>query len=520
MRLRKLFKPIGLGGASALIAFTSFLSYAVGLVRDRTIAVHFGTTAATDTYNASFLIPDVLFNLFIAGALVAAFMPIFSEYLYKNKKEAFVIANTMLSGASLLIAFLIVIAFIFMEQIIPGIFPGVGLAEQKDIIFMTKLMLPSAFIFAISNTLGNILMTYRHFLSFALSPVLYNLGIILGILLLNDSLGIYSAAIGVLIGASLHLTVRLIDVFYTGFKYKPELKIKHPGFKKIIKLMIPKSLSLIAWQVNLYIFAVVGMRMAEGGLASFNFARNIQSFAVSLFGIAFATAVFPSLNAAISQNNRPLFTKNIQSTIQRILFFTVPAAVGIILLAEPITNIILGGGEFGKKSLEMTSIILLFFAISIPFESLSHLFARSFYAMRNTVTPMLINIFSLTVIALITIFVAPNFGIKWFSIGFTIGFVIYNVLFVSLLSRHLKGFLFPEFFKSLFKTALSATIMGVVVYFSKDLDIHINLPEKLFQASRIAMGGASYLIVAYILKSPELNSVQFLLKKLLKKGNA
>jgi putative peptidoglycan lipid II flippase len=517
MCLKKIFKPMGLGGASALIAFASFLSYAVGLLRDRTIAVHFGTTTATDTYNASFLIPDILFNLFIAGALVAAFMPIFSEYLEKNRKEAFALANTMISGASLLIAFLAVVAFIFMESIIPAMFPSVDPEGQMNIIYMTRLMLPSAFLFAISNTLGNILMTYRHFFSFAISPVLYNLGIILGIVFLNGKFGIHSAAIGVLIGASFHLLIRLVDIFYTGYKYKPQLKIKHPGFKKIIKLMIPKSISLIAWQLNLYIFAVVGMRMMEGGLAAFNFARNIQSFAVSLFGIAFATAVFPSLNSAISKGDKASFTKNIQTTLHRILFFTIPAMVGLMLLAESVTDLILGGGAFGEESIKLTSIILFFFALSIPLESLNHLFARSFYAMKNTMTPMLINIFSLTVVALITIFVAPVFGIEWFSIGFTVGFVLYNILFITLLKRHLQEFDFKKLFKSLTKTLISTAVMGVIVYISQDLEGIINVPEKAFHVSRIALGGITYLSTAYLLKSPEVHSIQFLLKRLIKR---
>jgi putative peptidoglycan lipid II flippase len=516
MNFKKIFRPIGLGGASALIAVASLLSYAVGLVRDRTIAVHFGTTTATDTYNASFLIPDMLFNLFIAGALTAAFMPIFSEYIHKDKKEAESLANTMLSGASILIAVLSVIAFIFMDNIIPAAFPAVALEGQADIIFMTRLMLPSAFLFAISNTLGNILMTYRHFFSFAISPVLYNLGIITGVVFMNDKFGIYSAAIGVLIGASLHLIIRLIDLFTTKYRYKPELKVKHPGFKKIIKLMIPRSIGLIAWQINLYIFAIVGMRMVEGGLAAFNFARNIQSFAVSLFGIAFATAVFPNLNAAISKNDKEAFTTNIQKTMHRILFFTIPAAVGIVMLAKPITDLILGGGEFGEESLEMTSIILLFFALSIPFESLTHLFARSYYAMKNTITPMIINVLSLGIIASVTIFLAPKLGIQWFSIGFTIGFAIYTLLFILLLSRHFKNFKFKQLASSLSKILIASVLMGATLYYSEN--IGLNLPDKLVHVLRIALGGGVYLLAAYALKSPELSSVNYILKKCIRKS--
>lgn len=509
---------MGLGAASALISITTLLSYVAGLIRDRTIAVHFGTTSATDAYNASFLIPDTLFNLFIAGALVAAFMPVFSEYLHKNKEEAFSIANTVLTGASILIAVLMAISFIFMDKIVPFVFPSVDPANQKDIIFMTRLMLPASFIFAISNTIGNVVMTYRHFLSFGVSPILYNLGIVCGILFFNKTLGIYSAAAGVLIGATLHMLVRIIDTFYTEYRYKPELKLRHPGFKRIVKLMIPRSMSLLFWQINLYIFAVVGMKMVEGGLAAFNFARNIQSVAVSIFGVAFATAVFPALNSDINTEDKVSFTKNVQKTVQRILFFTIPSMIGLALLAKPITALILGGGEFDENSLNLTSKILVFFAISIPFESLTQIFSRAYYAMKDTLTPMLMNIFSFTIIALVTIFVAPKLGVGWFSIGYTIGFAAYDILFLMGLKRHFKEFDTKGFFKSLLKIFTAAAFMGLIIYFSKDINLYIGLPEKIMYVIRIAVGASMYFMIAYLIKSPELSSTGIIFKKLFKRN--
>ncbi|MBI4975150.1 hypothetical protein HZC20_00585 [Candidatus Peregrinibacteria bacterium] len=272
-----IFKPVKIRGATILITATTILSNLIGLARDKVIALHFGTSATTDIYNASFLIPDTLFNLFIAGALAAAFMPVFSKYLQEDQKEAMKIANIMATVTSLAILVLSILAFIFMKNIIAISFPNVSVDTQKSIVDMTKLMLPSAIIFAISGILGNILMSYKHFTSYSISPLLYNLGIILGILFLNKSTGIYSAAIGVLIGAILHCLVRILDVIKTPYSYKTTFEIFHPGFKKIIKLMIPRSLTLVVWQINLYIFAVVRMSMITGGLAAFYFARNIQS---------------------------------------------------------------------------------------------------------------------------------------------------------------------------------------------------------------------------------------------------
>lgn len=513
---KKIFKPIQIGSATALLAVTSFLSYAIGLLRDKIIAFKFGASAATDAYSASFIIPDMLFNLFIAGALVAAFLPVFSEHLTKDKKKAQEIANTVLTGGVILISSLAILAFIFMPQIVPFLFGNSDIELQESIIKMTRLMLPSAILFAISNTLGNILMSYKHFIAYSLSPILYNLGIILGITFLSDSMGIYSAATGVLIGASLHAAIRIIDITTTEYNYKPQLKIKDPAFKKIIKLMLPKTASLIAWQINLYIFTAVGLRILEGSVAAFNFARNIQSFAVSLFGIAFATAVFPYLTTTFSEENYIEYTGHIQKTIQRILFFTIPATVGVMVLAEPLVNLILGGGAFNENSAQITALILFYFGLSIPFESLVHILARAFYARQNTLTPMIINISTMVVIALITLFVAPIYGVQWFSIGFSIGFAFQVVLLSFILRKKLEQFNIKSLSKSVLKTIISSSIMLLVLLLLKPL--HETISSKLATVIQIVVGAGSYFVSAMILKSSEISSISYIFNRIFKKN--
>lgn len=493
-----------------IVSITSFLSYALGLLRDKIIAFHFGTTDATDAYNASFLVPDIIFNFFIASALSAAFLPIFSEYLVKDKKEAEKIANTMLTGASILITALAAIAFIFMPQITSSLFHSAQSGIQSDIINMTRIMLASAILFAISNTLGNILMSYKQFASYALSPVLYNLGIILGVIFLHDQMGIYAAAVGVVGGAVLHCLIRVVDIFTTDYRYKPELDTKNPNVRKIIKLMIPKSISLISWQFNLVLFSVVGITLVEGGFSAFNYARNLQSFAVNLFGAALATAAFPYLTSALGKNNKAEYCDQVQKTIERILFFTIPAAVGMGMLAKPLVDLILGGGAFTEKSSEMTAMLLIFFAISIPFESLSHILSRAFYALKNTLTPTKINVSSMAIIAFFTFFIAPKYGISWFSIGFTIGFVFYVVVMVFALRKELKDFKLKEFIRSLTKTLLASGAMAIVLFLSPGLEAYV--PEKLSHIIRIAIGASTFFIAAHMLKSPELLSMKAYLK--------
>lgn len=505
------FKATTAAKATVLVSFAAFLSYLIGLVRDRIIAVNFGASDLTDVYNISFLIPDFLFNFFIAGALAASFLPVFSDYLHKDKKEAFQIANTILTGATLLITILAIVSYVFMQQIISTIFPEAAPAMRTDIIGMTRIMLLSGIFFTISNTLGNLLMSYKHFFSYSLAPIFYNLGIIGGIIFLEGKFGIYSAAVGVVIGAGLHMLIRLIDTAKTEYRYRPQLDIKHPGFKKIIRLMIPKSLSLIAWQLNLFVFAKVAINMVEGGWSAFNYARNIQSFAVSLFGIAFATAIFPYLTDTANINDDISYTKHIQKTFQKILFFTIPAAAGLIVLTQPIVELILSGGEFGQKSILMTSTLLFFFALSIPFESLSQILARAFYARQNTITPTIINITTMVLIASIAIFITPKFGIQWLSIGFTIGFVYYVIVSIILLRKHLKGFNFREFFRSFGKTVIATTTMVAIILLVQPLQDSI--PIKMAHAARIAIGAISFFLTAWLIKAQEIKNIASLFRK-------
>ncbi len=512
--LKKIFKPVNSKIATILVTTFSLFSYIIGLLRDRIIATTFGTTALTDAYNSSFIIPDIIFNFIIAGALSAAFLPIFSEYLAKDKKEAMKIANTMLTATTIVISTFAVIICIFTPEIVEKLFTHTLPEVQNNIIGMTRIMLISAIIFGISNTLGSILMSYKHFLSYSLSPIFYNLGIIFGITFLEKKYGIYSASYGVLIGAILHCSIRIIDIFRTDFRYKFHLELKNKAFRQILKLMVPRSISLLAWQLNLLIFSIVGSKMLAGGWSAFSYARNIQSFAVSLFGIAISTAIFPYLTSAINENNQAHYTEQIERTIRNILFFTIPSMIGILLLSKEIIDLILGGGNFQESSINITATILFFFAFSIPLESLSHIFARSFYAIKDTTTAMFINISGMLLTALITIFVAPTYGIQWFSISFTLGFLLFNILSILLLKKHFEKFNLKNLLSSSAKIAISSAVMITAIEISKPLQHLLN--GKIATIIIIIIGGVSYLGSAYFLKSPEISSLKFLRKNLQK----
>jgi putative peptidoglycan lipid II flippase len=259
----------------------------------------------------------------------------------------------------------------------------------------------------------------------------------------------------------------------------------------------------------------VGTKLLIGGFAAYNFARNIQSFAVGLFGIAFSTAIFPFLTASLSENNKESFTSDIQKTIQRILFFTIPSMIGMMLLAPEIISLLLGGGQFDKESVNLTSGILFFFAISIPFESLTHILTRSFYALKNTLTPMYINLFAIGINIIITLKIATKYGVNWFSLGFAISFIIQVILLSLFLRKQLQKFDQKKFLIYCLKLFVISGLMASTIFLTKTLPL--NISQNLIIILKLIIGSTSFFLFAHIFKMEELKSINTIIAKILKK---
>lgn len=498
--LKKIFRSQKTGHAALLLMSASLLSYMAGLMRDRVLSTTFGATRFTDAYNASFLIPDLLFNLFIAGALSVAFVPVFTSYFKQNKEQAQVVANTIITFGTLLLGAVGIVLFFATPYIIPAFLSHVDAADHQLIISMTRIMLLSPILFAISNALGSILITQKHFLAYALSGFLYNLGIILGIIVLSERFGIFAAAIGAVIGAFFHLFVRLLNIFSVKYKYRPTLSLKHKGVMKIFKLMIPKTVSLVAWQLMLWTYTFVAYGLGEGSVAAFNYARNLQSFPVSLFGIAFATAIFPFLADHVHHKNREKFSGDFQTSLEKILFFAIPAAVGMLILNREIIEIILKGGAFDDAAVNLTSLVLFFFILSIPIESAVHLFARGYYAFKNTLTPMAFALAGYGVNIGFSIFAAKTIGVAAIPIAFLIGTSLQLLLLIVFFSKKLTQFKIKKFLIKMLKIGIATGVMALAVIYIPSI---LSTSFLLMQIFRIAVGGLIFLAVALLLKCKE-----------------
>lgn len=424
---------------AAILSVTAFLSYGLGLVRDRLFAHTFGAGPELDAYNAAFIIPDLLLNILVAGALQAAFIPIFTDIWHKKgKDEAEKLANTVLNAGIIAVIIIGTLAAIFMPTLSKIIAPGFADHEKTLLINLTRLLLVSPVIFSISNTLGAILISRKSYLAYGLSPVLYNFGIIVGVLLFSRSHGIYGVIFGTLAGALLHLAIRLIGMRPLKLKYTPILNWRNYDFRRIVVLMIPKMFGHPVEQLTFWAFTVIASTLAAGSITMLSFARNFMSVPVSLFGISFATASFPILSQAAVRQDFREFTSHFWDSLKKTLLFTVPSGIVLFFFSAIIVKIFLGSGKFDQKAIMETAGILSIFALSVTTESLVHLLARAFYALQDTLLPVILSLLGFGIAVAIGWAYAPIIGLSALAWGFFAGSFFEVVTLGALLYKRTK----------------------------------------------------------------------------------
>ncbi|MEK9132609.1 MAG: murein biosynthesis integral membrane protein MurJ [Patescibacteria group bacterium] len=433
--IAKKFSREALTGGAAILSITTFLSYVTGLARDRIFSRTFGAGHELDVYNASFIIPDLLMNILVASMLSAAFIPMFTGLFARGDKEhANELANTVLNSACTVIIIFGGIAAIFMPYLVHFVAPGFSPEQRETLTWLSRLMLISPVLMTISNSLGSMLIGFKKFLGYGISPILYNLGIICGALLFVPIFGIYGLVMGTLIGGLFHLLPRLIAILRSPFRYSFQFKLRSPHFIKVIKLTIPKMFGQPVEQLTFLGFTRIATLLAAGSVSVISFARNFQSVPVALFGIAFATAVFPILSECAAKGDRVAFIANFWKALRNILIFTIPSALGLYFLSELPIRIFLGGGKFMDEDILRTATVLSAFAFSIPTESLIHLLARSFYALKNTIIPVLFSVLNLAISVSFAYFKHKELGIVAIPYGFFLGSLC-EILALALILR-------------------------------------------------------------------------------------
>lgn len=498
--------------ASLIISITSLLSRFLGLYRDRLLAGTFGADNTLDMYYASFRIPDLIFNLLILGALSSAFIPIFKELISKKQNtSAWYITNNLINVLLIFVLSICAIVFIFATPLTRLITPGFDSDQIQTTAALTRIMLVSPIFFTLSSIVGGMLNSFKRFVSYSLAPIMYNLGIIFGIIFLVPIFGIYGLAYGVILGACLNLLIQIPETYFTGYRYQPVLNFQDKYLSKIISLTVPTMFSLAVTQVNLTIDTVIASTLTSGSISVINLASNLFYLPIGVFAIPICTAVFPNLVEHISNKNYQLFSEQLSRSTKQILFVIIPSAIFLFIFRAQIVRILLGTGSFDWNDTTETLKTLGFFAFSLPFQALIPLFYRSFYSTQNTTKPLISSFISMIINVIFSLLLAPRLGVSGLALSFAIASTSNLIICNYLLHQHLPKFHF-RIGLSILKITIAAIIAGIIGYFSLSLFEPVfdntTFIGLFFQTSTSSiLGVSSYLLASYFLKIEELFTI-------------
>ncbi|MFN8520809.1 MAG: lipid II flippase MurJ [Chloroflexota bacterium] len=384
-------------GALLLSALT-LGSYLMGLARDRVFARTFGAGEELDVYNAALVLPELVLDVLVLAGLTAAFVPVLLRLERDEPSRALEFARTVVTVATLVMAAAAGVLFVVAPWTVGIVAPGFDAAQAEQYTLLFRQMCLTCLVFAASFALGELLVARQRFLAYGMAPLLYNLGIVLGALVLAPSMGIEGVAIGTLAGASLHLAVRVAGVVRAGFRYRPVLGVRTPEFREFLRLSVPRAVAQPIEALTFLLFTRVASEMAAGSVSAVSFARNFQSVPVSLIGIAFSVAAFPVLSRVAATGDRARFRRLVRDDVLLIGALSALAGLALALVAELAIQVLLGGEAFDAADVSMTATLLVVFAVSVPLESLTHVLARSIYATRHTLLPVLASVTGLGVI--------------------------------------------------------------------------------------------------------------------------
>ncbi|OHA08261.1 MAG: murein biosynthesis integral membrane protein MurJ [Candidatus Sungbacteria bacterium RIFCSPLOWO2_01_FULL_60_25] len=396
--------------AALVLGGAALVSKLLGLFRDRLLAARFGAGDELDVYYAAFQIPDILYALLLAGAASAAVLPalLSAERRGRDAGERF-LGNllTIFAVGSVAAA---IVAAIVAPYFVPLLAPGFQPEKLELAIRLTRLMLGNVVFLGLASILSTLLQARHRFFAFALPSIVYNVGIIVGILAFVPALGVLGLAAGVLLGGMLQVLIQLPAVRGLGFRFRSRFDLRDPGFRGVLRTSLPRVAALSLSQITLAILAAIASLFVGGSLAAFRLAANLLFVPVGLFGVSYALAVFPKLSGASLDGAGEHFREHFAAGFRNILFWALPATALLIVLRAHIVRVILGSGAFDWGDTRLVAALLAAMAMAIVSESVLPLVLRGFYALGRTREPLLWNIIgSLSTIAF-------AFGLmRWFD---------------------------------------------------------------------------------------------------------
>lgn len=449
---------------------TTVLSLFLGLIRTRISFSIYGASNTLGAYNYASILPDTIFQLVIAAALASAFIPVFSDYLVKGKeKEGHKMASTLLSAGLVIFGILSLILAIFAPQILAVFNIGQNFTpDQMQLMAqLMRLIVIGQLIYIVAAFLTALLQSYNHFFIPGIAAACYNVGIIIGILLLHTIFGIYAIPIGIILGAILFVIVQVPLAMRVGFSFRPDISYLHSeGVKNFLRLMWPRTIQVAVQQSGTVAVGIfVGFMLEPLRLhLLYDAAKTLMFAPVSFIGVSMAQAAFPILSR--ERNRLSEFKSTFMSSFNQMLYLILPVSAIILVLRIPIVRLAYGADKFDWDATVLTGQILALLSISIFAQALLALFYRAFYALHNTMIPLITSVIATVMLIIFGyIFVVVNgFGIGSIAIAWTIANIVQILILFILLDKKVGKFEKWPIILTMSKYLAATIVMGVALY--------------------------------------------------------
>jgi putative peptidoglycan lipid II flippase len=473
--------------AAILLGFFALLSQIFGLIRDRTLAGVLGPSEGLDIYYAAFRVPDFLYVTIALLATVTATLPFLTKAFEDNGHDK---AKKFFDQVFSIYFLILVVAcgavFFLMPVLAPLVAPGFDPVQTGKLVMVSRIMLLSPIFMGLSNLFASVTQMYKRFLVYALAPVLYNIGILVGVLAFLPMFGLAGLGYGVILGALLHMLIQVPILIKHKFFPSFTTHINWSDLKALVMISLPRTLGLASKNIALIAIVAIASVVGEGSISVFNLSLNLQTVPLTLIGLSYSVAAFPTLSKLIAQNNVGEYVRQITAAARQVIFWSIPITFLFIVLRAQIVRVILGTGSFSWSDTRLTAAALALFAISVLAQGLVLLFVRGYYAAGETWKPLFINLFSSAVIigaayGLLQIFFdsqvfqffmesilrvedIPGTAVLMLPLAFSIGSILNFLLLWGSFAKDFPHVLGAKLGKTFFQSFSASFFMAFVAY--------------------------------------------------------
>jgi putative peptidoglycan lipid II flippase len=517
---------------TVIIAFG--IAKVISLAQTVIILQVFGISKEWDAYVTANRIPELIFTLIAGGALAHAFIPIFGGFLAKGERDrAWRTASHVINTVFTVTFIASAIVFIFAPWLVANVAaPGFDLEGQAQTVGLMRLLLVSTLIFSVSGIVMGILQSFNHFLLPALAPIMFDIGILIGVVFLLTPLGVYGIAAGAVLGAAMHLAIQILGLIRYRARWTMEFGLRDPELWRVIRLMMPRVAGLGVYSLNFIIMNNIASRLGTGSVSALDWGWRLMQIPQTLIGTAMGTVIFPTLaelNAVGDHNGK---RAAMSGALRFIMIGSIPSAIGLILVGRPVIQI-LEGGAFNTAAATIVYSTLQVFALGMIVHSVLEIVARSFYADKDTLTPLwaalggaainLVLSFALSNVAYAERAISalslvggqfsglrPEFGnVSGLAMANSFGVAFEVIFLLVVLRRRWYGIHENEVARTILKTTAASLVMGLSIIVVGMLWQSVAGNSKILIGIQIiletAVGSIVFLITAFVLKMQEIS---------------